>query len=123
MFIRSLQIHFCFQQVEFEALSHTDAGSGSMGLCPVRALRIYVDCTGQWHGSDKLFVCFGGKSKGSTVTKQRMSHWIVEAISLAYEACGLTSPLGLRAHSTRAVAYSQAFLTGSSMEDVCAAAG
>ncbi len=52
-----------------------------------------------------------------------MSHWMVEAISLAYEARGLTSPLGLRAHSTRAVASSQAVLKGSSLEDVCAAAG
>ncbi len=94
-----------------------------MGLCPVRALRTYVDRTAQWRGSDQLFVCFGGKSKGSGVTKQRMSHWIVEAISLAYEASGLTSLLGLRAHSSRAVASSQAFLKGSSMEDVCAAAG
>ncbi len=63
-------------------------------------------------------MCFGGKSIGSTVTKQRMSHCIVEAISLAYEAHGLTSPLGLRAHSTRAVASFQAFLKGSLMEDV-----
>ncbi len=52
-----------------------------------------------------------------------MSHWMVEAISLAYEAHGLTSPLGLRAHSMRAVASSQAVLKGSSLEDVCAAAG
>lgn len=29
-------------------------------LCPVQALRIYVHCSGQWHKSDKLFVCFGG---------------------------------------------------------------
>ncbi len=114
---------FHFQQVVLEAFSHADAGSGNMGLCPVRALRTYVDRTAQWRGSDQLFVCFGGKSKGFAVTKQQMSQWIVEAISLAYEARGLTSPLGLRAHSTRAVASSQAFLKGSSMEDVCAVAG
>ncbi len=46
--------------------------------------------------------CFGSKTKGCAVTKQRMSLWLVEAISLAYEACGLASPLGVRAHSTRA---------------------
>ncbi len=109
--------------MSLEALSHADAGSGSMGLCPVRALRIYVDRTAQWCGSDQLFVCFGGKSKGSAVTEQRMSHWIFEALSLAYVARGLTSPLRLRAHSTRAVASSQAFLIGSSMGDVCDAAG
>ncbi len=47
-----------------------------------------------------------------------MSHWLVEAISLTYEARGLASPLGIRAHSTRAVASSQAFLSGSSMDDI-----
>ncbi len=88
----------------------------------MRALRTYVDRTAQWCGSDQLFVCFGGKSKGSAVTKQGILHWIVEAISLAYEAHGLTSPLGICAHSTRAMASSQAFLKGSSMEDICAAA-
>ncbi len=99
------------------------SGSSSMSLYPVRALRTDVDRTAQWRGSDQLFVCFGGKSRDSAVSKQRMSHWIVEAISLAYEACGFTSPLGLRAHSLRAMASSQTFLKGSSMEDVCAAAG
>ncbi len=85
---------FCFQQVVLETFSPADTGSGSMSLCPVRPLRPYVDRTAQWRGSDQLFVCFGGKSRGSAVTKQRMSHWIVEAISLAYEARGFTSPLG-----------------------------
>ncbi len=80
---------FCFQQVVLEAFSHADMGSGNMGLCLVRALIAYVDRTAQWRGSDQLFVCFGAKSKGP---KERMSHWIVEAISLAYEARGLTSP-------------------------------
>ncbi len=45
--------------------------------------------------------CFESKNKGCAVTKQRMSHWLGEEISLAYEACGLASPLGVRAHSTR----------------------
>lgn len=53
----------------------------------------------QWRGSEQLFVCFGVKSRGSAVTKQKMSHWIVEAISLGYEACSLTSPLGICANS------------------------
>ncbi len=61
---------FRFQQVVLEALSDADAGSGSIGLCPVRAIRIYVDRTAQWRGSDQLFMCFDGKSKGFTVTKQ-----------------------------------------------------
>ncbi len=86
---------FSFQQVVLEALSPTEAGSENLSLCPMRALKIYVDRTAQWHESDQLFVCFGSKNKGCAVTKQRMSHWLIEAISLAYEACELSSPLGI----------------------------
>ncbi len=111
---------FRFQQVVLEALSPTEAGLENLSLCPVRALKIDVKCTAQWRKSDQLFVGFGNKNKGCAVTKQRMSHWMIETISLAYEARGLASPLGVRAHSTRAVASLQAFLSGSSMDDICA---
>lgn len=73
-------------------------------LCPVRALRIYVDHTEVWHKSDQLLICFGGQGKGSSISKQRLSHWIVDAITFAYEAGRLGSPLDVRAHSTRSVA-------------------
>ncbi|KAL0166316.1 hypothetical protein M9458_038160, partial [Cirrhinus mrigala] len=73
---------FRFQQVVLEAFSPADAGPDNSSLCPVRALKIYVDRTAQWHGSDQLFVCFGGKSRG-------ISNWIVEAIFLAYEVPSL----------------------------------
>lgn len=75
----------------------------------------YVDRIAQWRGSDQLFVCFGAKNKGTAITKQRMSHWIVEAISMAYEVHGLTSPLEVRAHLTRAMASSQALFKGQSI--------
>ncbi len=71
----------------------------NVSLCPVRALKIYVDRIAQWRDSNQLFVCFGNKNKGCAVTKQRMSHWLVEAIYLAYEARGLASPLRVQAHS------------------------
>ena len=114
---------FHFQQTVLEALPPAGTGSEDLSLCPVRALKTYVDRSASWRESDQLFVCFGHKNRGHAVTKQRMSHWLVEAISLAYEARGLASPLGVKAHSTRAVASSQAALSGSSMADICAAAG
>ncbi len=46
-----------------------------------------------------------------------------DAISLAYEARKLPSPLSLRAHSTRGVASSQALFRGVPLEDICVAAG
>ncbi len=54
---------FRFQQVVLEALSPTEAGSENLSLCPVRALKIYVDRTAQLRESDQLFVCFGSKMK------------------------------------------------------------
>lgn len=55
-------------------------------LCPVRELDAYVHKASLWIKSDQLFVCFGWPRKGSPATKQIMSKWIVENISLAYEA-------------------------------------
>ncbi len=46
-----------------------------------------------------------------------------DAISLAYEARNLPSPLSLRAHSTRGVASSQALFRGVPLEDICVVAG
>ncbi len=77
-------------------------------LCPVRALKIYVDRSNIWRKSPQLLVCFGAGRRGLATSKQRISHWVRDAISLAYEVRGLPSPLSLRAHSTRSVAFSQA---------------
>ncbi len=51
-------------------------------------------------------VCYGGWQKGNVVSKQRMAHWIVDAITLAYQAQGVPCPFRLRAHSIRSVASS-----------------
>ncbi len=81
-------------------------------LCPVRALKLYVDRSKVWRKSPQLLICFGAGRRGLATSKQRISHWMRDAISLAYEARNLPSPLSLRAHSTRGVASSQALLEG-----------
>ncbi len=70
-----------------------------------------------------LLVCFGVGRHGLATSKQRISHWVRDAISLAYEVQNLPSPLSLRAHSTRGVAPSQALFRGVALEDICVAAG
>ncbi len=92
-------------------------------LCPVRALKLYVDRSKVWRKSSQLLVCFGAGRRGLATSKQRISHWVRDAISLAYEARNLPSPLSLRAHSTRGVASSQALFRGVPLEDICVAAG
>ncbi len=92
-------------------------------LCPVRALKLYVDRSKVWRKSPQLLICFGAGRRGLATSKQRISHWVRDAISLAYEARNLPSPLSLRAHSTRGVASSQALFRGVPLEDICVAAG
>ncbi len=86
-------------------------------------LRQYTDRTQSFRTSEQLFVCYGGQQKGKAVSKQRMAHWIVDAITLAYEAQGVPCPLRLRAHSTRGVASSWALARDASLADICRAAG
>ncbi len=68
-------------------------------------------------------LCHVGRQKGNAVSKQRMAHWIVDAITLAYQAQGVPCLFRLRAHSTRSVASSWALARGASLTDICRAAG
>ncbi len=111
------------QVMNLQALPGEEADPAIALLCPVHALRIYVDRTQSFRTSDQLFVCFGGQQKGRAVSKQRLAHWIVEAIVLAYQVRCLPCPLGVRAHSTRGVASSWALARGASIADICKAAG
>ncbi len=92
-------------------------------LSPVRALKLYLNRSKVWRKFSQLLVCFGVGCHGLATSKQRISHWVRDAISLAYEVRGLPSPLSLRAHSTRGVASSQALFRGVPLEDICVAAG
>ncbi len=111
------------QVVSLQALPLEEADPALALLCPVRALRLYTDGTQSLRTSDQLFVCYGGQLKGKAVSKQRMAHWIVDAIALAYQAQGVPCPLRLRAHSTRGVTSSWAMARGASLTDICRAAG
>ncbi len=91
------------QVVNLQALPSEEADPALALLCPVRALRIHVDRIRSFRSSEQLFVCHGGQQKGKAVSKQRLVHWIVEAIALVYQSQGEPCPLGVRAHSTRTV--------------------
>ncbi|KAG1928687.1 NACHT, LRR and PYD domains-containing protein 3-like [Pimephales promelas] len=67
----------------------------------------------------QLFVCFGGRFKGSPVTKHRLSRWIMDATSRIHSV-GQACPIGTRAHSTRGVASSWAWSSGFNIQDICA---
>ncbi|KAL0195214.1 hypothetical protein M9458_008786, partial [Cirrhinus mrigala] len=111
------------QVVNLQALPPEEADPALTLLCPVRALCTYVDRTRSFRRSEQLFVCFGGQQMGHAVSKQRLAHWVVDAITLAYQCQGEPCPLGVRAHSTRSVASSWALADGTSLADICRAAG
>ena len=91
-------------------------------LCPVRALRMYLDKTEVVRKTTQLFVSWDPKTVGQPISKVRLSQWIVEAIERAYSSRDLVPPVGLRAHSTRGMAASWALCRGVSIQDVCSAA-
>ena len=91
-------------------------------LCPVRALRVYMDRTAAHRKTDQLFVSWGPRTLGKAVTKVRISQWIVEAIERSYSSKGLRPPVSVKAHSTRGMATSWALCRGVSIQDVCDAA-
>ncbi len=89
-------------------------------LCPVRALKIYVDRSSVWRHSPQLLVCFDAGHRGLATSKHRIYHWVNDAISLAYEVRGLSSPLSVRAHSTRSVDFlSSSFQRGPPRRYLC----
>src|SRR4029434_2374947 len=75
-------------------------------LRAARALRCEVERNGEFRQSDRLFVCFGARAKGSPLSNPSLSRWIVEAIVLSYKSLSLDPPEKLHAHSTRGVSSS-----------------
>jgi len=111
------------QVVNLQALPLEEADPALALHCPVRALRQCVDRTQRFRTSKQLFVCYGGLQKGKAVSKQRMAPWIVDTITLVYEAQCVACPLRQRAHSTRIVASSWALAHVASLADICRAVG
>lgn len=45
-------------------------------------------CSSQWHRSIQLLVCLGGSNRSKSITRQHLSHWVVDGIAHAFEAHG-----------------------------------
>ncbi|XP_034780644.2 uncharacterized protein LOC117973223, partial [Acipenser ruthenus] len=91
-------------------------------LCPVWALRFYVLKTKALRKSNQLFVCYGTRTLGQPLSKQRLSHWIADTVSTAYGGAGLPPPGRVAAHSTRGLATSWTLFKGASISEICAVA-
>ncbi|KAL0168793.1 hypothetical protein M9458_037015, partial [Cirrhinus mrigala] len=85
---------FRAQVITLSALPSSEEDQELNLLCPVRELRMYIERSASFRQSEQLFVCFGGRNKGHSVMKQRLSRWIVDTIMLAYSSLGLQCPIG-----------------------------
>ena len=92
-------------------------------LCPVRALRFYLQRTEALRQDPQLFVSYQTGGEGKKVSKSTISRWIKQTIMFSYRHLGRDLPISsVRAHSTRAVASSLADVRGVSPAELCAAA-
>ena len=122
---KGLKTDYRALQLVLEAFHPSPVTEGEMRwnrLCPVRALSIYVRRTADVRRDQQLFVCYGDGQKGKKVSSQRLAHWLIDGISLAYEVAGLTLPGKVKGHSTRAIGASAALFKGASVGDICSAA-
>ncbi len=86
--LKVLSTPFRAQVITLSALSPSEQDQGLNLLCPVRALRIYIEHSGPFRQSEQLCACFGGRTK--------LSIWIIDAIMLAYSSFGQLCPMGVR---------------------------
>lgn len=61
---------------------------------------------------------FASHSLRKPFSKQRLAHWLVEAIEAAYKAAGVAQPGKLRAHSTTGVFAFWATWKGAALDDI-----
>ena len=95
-------------------------------LCPLRALRYYVDRTAKLRGGNRnLFIPIRGQSSKKKLSPNTISGWIKRCIVTAYEVAGSVEALrrlhSVRAHEVRALSASWDTLKNVAVADIVAA--
>ena len=92
-------------------------------LCPIRALRYYLDKTQEIRQERRLFVSYKHRHEGDHIEVATLSRWIKETICFGYKQQGKKPPKpSIKPHTTRAMAASFADLRGVGAVDLCRAA-
>ena len=87
-------------------------------LCPVRAVRVYLDCTAPHRPRCERFFVTAGRSK-KEIAKTTVSFWLLKTISRAYELSGTALPVPApRARETRVIAPSLLFKKNFAVDQV-----
>ena len=90
-----------------------------MTLCPVRALRYYLDRTNELRrGKNLLFISFK-EGFDKDIMRSTISSWIKQTVLLAYQSSKADSQdLHIKAHDIRSMSASLAFKGGASLEQI-----
>ena len=89
-------------------------------LCPVRALRYYLDRTQDLRGSRSLLFISFKKGHTSDIRPATLSSWLKQTILLSYKQAGQQALdlVQVKAHDIRAFAASKAFYGGVSVDQI-----
>ena len=88
-------------------------------MCPVRALKCYLDRTRDVRRVRQRFVCFARQAEGKPAAKATFAGWIVRMIKFAYHDLDKECPSGLpHALQMRAVASSWAELASCELSEI-----
>lgn len=80
---------------------------------------MYVKRTAAFRRTDQRFVSWASPRKDKPLSSQRLSHWIVEAITLTYKCKGARLTQGVRAHSIWGMASSWVLFGGMLVQYIC----
>ena len=111
--------------VVIPALAHTIDKSlkGDRSLCPVRALRYYLDRTSDLRQNKELVFISFKKGFDKDISSATVSSWIKQTVILCYELSDQQALTlhQVKAHDVRAFAASKAFQAGISLEQILSA--
>ena len=87
---------------------HGEEEPGLRFLCMRLALKFSSLRTPSFRDDDdiQLFRAYGGATRGKSISKQRISKWLVKTIKCVYAAHDVEAPQGIKAHQTRKCAVS-----------------
>ena len=115
----------CVAPVVIPALAPTLDRSlkSDRSLCPVRALRYYLDRTSDIRQHKELFFVSFKKGFDKDISPATISSWIKQTVILCYELSDKEAHTlhQVKAHDVRAFAASKAFQAGISLEQILAA--
>ena len=107
-----------FEGFTVPALTNARKNRNGRLLCPVRAVKVYLDRTAPHRpGCERLFVTAGRSKK--KISKTTVSFWLRKTISRAYELSGTALPVPApRARETRGIAPSILFRKNFAVDQV-----